>query len=69
MVHLYWLSMDVVYMRLFDESLFNPEGIFYALILIVDYTEIPALLGVSLIYINEIRRDGFSGSRCSFFCS
>ncbi len=58
--HLYWLSLDVVYQRLFDESLFHPQGVFYALILIVDYTEIPALLGVSLIYINELRRDGFS---------
>ena len=60
LVHLYWLTTDVVFLRLFDESLFNPDGIFYALILVVDYTEIPALLGVSLIYINELRRDGFS---------
>ena len=59
LVHLYWLTVDVVFMRLFDESLFNPDGVFYALILIVDYTEIPALLGVSLVYINELRK-GFS---------
>jgi len=59
LVHLYWLTTDVVFLRLFDESLFSPDGVFYALILLVDYTEIPALLGVSLIYINELRR-GFS---------
>ena len=56
LVHLYWLTMAVVYERLFGESLFDPEGVFYALILIVDYTEIPALIGVSLIYINELRK-------------
>jgi hypothetical protein len=56
LVHLYWLTADVVFLRLFDESLFNPDGIFYAFILVVDYTEIPALLGVSLIYINELRK-------------
>ena len=59
LVHLYWLTTDVVFLRLFDESLFNPDGVFYALILLVDYTEIPALIGVSLIYINELRK-GFS---------
>jgi hypothetical protein len=59
LVHLYWLTADVVAQRLFDESYFNPDGIFYAFILVVDYTEIPALLGVSLIYINELRK-GFS---------
>ena len=56
LVHLYWLTMAVVFDRLFGESLFDPEGVFYALILIVDYTEIPALIGVSLIYINELRK-------------
>lgn len=56
LVHLYWLTTDVVFMRLFEESLFNPKGIFYGLILVVDYTEIPALLGVSLIYVNELRK-------------
>jgi hypothetical protein len=59
LVHLYWLTMAVVYERLFGESLFDPNGVLYALILIVDYTEIPALIGVSLIYINELRKDGF----------
>lgn len=59
LVHLYWLTADVVAMRLFDQSYFDPDGIVYAFILVVDYTEIPALLGVSLIYINELRK-GFS---------
>lgn len=59
LVHLYWLTMAVVFERLFGDSLFDPDGVFYALILLVDYTEIPALIGVSLIYINELRK-GFA---------
>ena len=59
LVHLYWLTMDVVAMRLFDQSFFNPDGALYYAILVIDYTEIPALLGVSLVYINELRK-GFS---------
>lgn len=59
LIHLYWLTTDVVFQRLFGDSLFSPDGVLYYLILFVDYTEIPALLGVSLIYLNELRK-GFS---------
>lgn len=55
-VHLYWLSADVVAQRLVGESYFNPTGAFYYAILIIDYTEIPALLSVSILYINELRK-------------
>ena len=33
--------------------------------MLVDYTEIPALIGVSLIYINDLRKGGASRSRSS----
>ncbi|MGH9173619.1 MAG: hypothetical protein ACRD1H_04650 [Vicinamibacterales bacterium] len=56
LVHLYWLSADVVAQRLVDESYFSPTGAFYYVILIIDYTELPALLSVSLVYINELRK-------------
>lgn len=59
LVHLYWLSADVVAERLTGQSFFSPDGLLYYAILIVDYTEIPALISVSLIYINELRK-GFS---------
>ncbi len=58
-VHLYWLSTDVVAHRLTGESWFNPGGLLRYAILIVDYTEIPALLGVSLVYVNDLRK-GFN---------
>jgi hypothetical protein len=56
LVHLYWLTADVVMARLTGESWFTPSGPLRFFILIVDYTEIPALISVSLIYINELRK-------------
>ena len=59
LVHLYWLTTDVVVRRLTGDPWFSPGGVLRFLILVVDYTEIPALLGVSLVYVNELRR-GFN---------
>jgi hypothetical protein len=56
LVHLYWLTTDVVVARLTGESWFSPSGPLRFFILVVDYTEIPALFSVSLIYINELRK-------------
>jgi hypothetical protein len=59
LVHLYWLGAEPISVRLVDESFFSPSGLLQYLIVFVDYTEIPALIAVSLIYVNELRR-GFS---------
>ena len=56
LVHLYWLTADVVALRLIGRSFFEVSGIWESLIILVDYTEIPALITTSLIYINELRR-------------
>jgi hypothetical protein len=56
LIHLYWLTTDVVVFRLFGESHFHPVGVLKVLILVVDYTEIPALISTSLIYINGLRK-------------
>lgn len=56
LAHLYWLTAHVVAERLFGHSYADLEGIFRYLILIVDYTEIPALISVSLVYVNELRK-------------
>ncbi len=56
LVHLYWLSADVVAQRLTGTSYFPLGGPLRLLILVVDYTEIPALLATSLVYLNEIRK-------------
>lgn len=55
LIHLYWLTTDIVMERLIGQSFFNP-GLWQNLILIVDYTEIPALLSTSLLYFNDFRK-------------
>lgn len=56
-VHLIWLAVDVVAVKMFGETGFHihPTGIFSILILLVDYLEIPAIVATSLVYINELR--------------
>ena len=42
--------------RLFGVSLFNPPLFWEFIIIVVDYTEIPALITTSLVYINAQRQ-------------
>lgn len=56
LVHLYWLTTSVVFGRLFGDSFFELRGFWYTIILLVDYTEIPALITTSLVYLNELRK-------------
>jgi hypothetical protein len=59
LLHLYWLAADVIAVRLAGESYWDPsEAVQYA-IYVIDYTEIPALVSVSLVYVNELRK-GFA---------
>lgn len=55
-VHLVWLTGEVVWAQLTGAPLFTFAGIWEKVIVLVDYTEIPALLSVSLVYINELRK-------------
>ena len=65
LIHLYWLSADVVARRLTGTSYWELDGLLRYVILIVDYTEIPALFSVSLVYLNELRK-GFAPSSLLF---
>ena len=56
LVHLYWLSAEVVARRLTGTGYWELDGPLGFLILLVDYTEIPALLGTSLVYLNALRQ-------------
>jgi hypothetical protein len=56
LVHLTWLGADPIAQRLAHESFFTPEGLLRYLIYLVDYAEIPALIAVSLVYVNELRQ-------------
>ena len=55
LVHLYWLSVDVVFLRFFGYELWPIGKIGNFLISIVDYTEIPALILTSVFYIHELQ--------------
>ena len=57
--HLIWLFVEVIWAKIFGTPLLYLSGAPKLLILLVDYTEIPALISVSLIYINDIRKNGF----------
>ena len=59
LAHLYWLGADPIATRLSGHGLLHLHGLVQWLIFFVDYTEIPALLAVSLVYVNELRR-GFA---------
>jgi hypothetical protein len=56
LVHLYWLTTHVVFSKAFGISYFNPSEAFESILVLVDYTEIPALISVSLVYINKLRQ-------------
>lgn len=65
LVHLYWLSADVVAFRLFGQSFYTPTPWFKSLLVLVDYTEIPAIITTSIVYINELRK-GFNWKSLSY---
>lgn len=56
LVHLVWLTTDVVVVRLFGTSPMLTSDIAELALAVVDYTEIPALITTSLVYINDIRK-------------
>ena len=64
-IHLFWLTFHVVVFRLFGEPLLQVGSFLRYLIVFVDYTEVPSLIGVSLIYLNELRKK--FNWRSSFF--
>lgn len=55
LIHLYWLTTHVVFLKIFGISFFSPPTFWETLIIFVDYTEIPALITTSLVYINDLR--------------
>ena len=57
LIHLVWLTSDVVIWRLFSFAPLNLSGVWEYLIIAVDYMEIPALITVSLVYINDLRQN------------
>jgi hypothetical protein len=59
LVHLSWLGLHVIALKALGHSLWSPSPFWENIIIIVDYTEIPALVSTSLVYINELQKKGF----------
>jgi hypothetical protein len=53
--HLIWLGGEVVAQRATGDSLFHVGGAARVVLVFVDWTEIPALISVSLVYLFELR--------------
>jgi hypothetical protein len=58
LVHLVWLTFEPLWGRVFEDPAFEIDKPWSWPLLLVDYTEIPALLTVSLLYLHEVRKDG-----------
>jgi hypothetical protein len=56
LTHLFWLAADVIAPRLVNQSFFPVSQFWQNIIVLVDYTEIPALISTGLIYVNELRK-------------
>lgn len=56
LIHLYWLGADVIAERLTGDSYWDPSATLQWAIFFVDYTEIPVLVSVSLVYVNDLRK-------------
>jgi len=54
--HLIWLFVEVVWGKFFGVPIFSLHDAPKAVMILVDYTEIPALFSISMIYVNELRK-------------
>jgi hypothetical protein len=55
LVHLYWLTTDVVLQKIFGQSFFLFPKNLLPLFVVIDYIEIPALISGIIFYIYSIR--------------
>lgn len=54
-IHLIWLAVDVVALKVLGTPLLQVEGFLERLLIFVDFTEIPALISVSVVTIYDLR--------------
>lgn len=55
-VHLWWLATHVIALRLVGESYFYTTPAIQTVIVLIDYTEIPALVSTTFLYLYDLRR-------------
>jgi hypothetical protein len=57
--HLYWMTTDIVMYRLFGHQFFPISQFWQLMVALADYTEIPAIITASILYIHNLR-SGFN---------
>lgn len=55
-VHLFWLTTDVLAAKLVGTSFFPVGDSWQVILALVDYTEIPAIISASILYLHEFRQ-------------
>jgi hypothetical protein len=55
LVHLYWMTTNIVFFRAFGHPFWNPSHFWNTVIALVDYTEIPAIFSSSIFYVHQYR--------------
>jgi hypothetical protein len=55
-IHLYWLFTDVILYKITGHSYFPISNFWQYVLILVDYTEMPALISTTILYINEYRK-------------
>jgi len=55
LLHLFWLTTNVVAYRLLGHAFFDPNEIYRLLLVIADYFEIPALVSGTLLYFYSLK--------------
>ena len=66
-LHLYWLTTDVVLQKLFTKSFFLAPKSLLPLFVVIDYIEIPALVSGLIYYAYSVRRNRSSTKRNYLF--
>ncbi len=56
-LHLIWLALFVIATRLTGHPIWQPSSFWETLIILFDYVEIPAIVAVSLLYVNKLRKN------------
>ena len=66
-LHLYWLTTDVVLQKIFGQSFFLFPKTLLPIFVVIDYIEIPALLSALIFYSYEIRKNRATAKRSYLF--
>ena len=61
LVHLYWMTTNIILLRIFGHEFWHVGHFGNLLISLVDYTEIPAIIFATIFYLGEFQKgSGFS---------